>query len=105
MLLTTPESIRTLQTTAWMQEVEQRREQLPRKLYVKAKQQPAYRFHALYDKLYRADILSHDWQLVRANCGSPGIDGKKPVCYSTHLRPPVAECNALNLRIRITALL
>ena len=75
MLLTTPESIRTLQTTAWMQEVEQRREQLPRKLYVKAKQQPAYRFHALYDKLYRADILSHAWRRVKANKGSPGIDG------------------------------
>lgn len=43
MLLTTPDTIRTLQ----------------RKLYAKAKQQPAYRFHALYDKLYRADILSH----------------------------------------------
>ena len=59
MLLTTPEAIRTLQ----------------RKLYVKAKQQPAYRFYALYDKLYRADILSHAWRLVKANQGSPGIDG------------------------------
>ena len=59
MLLTTPKAIRTLQ----------------RKLYVKAKQQPAYRFHALYDKLYRADILSHAWRLVKANKGSPGIDG------------------------------
>ena len=59
MLLTTPDTIRTLQ----------------RKLYVKAKQQPAYRFHALYDKLYRADILSHAWRLVKANKGSPGIDG------------------------------
>ena len=59
MLLTTPDAIWTLQ----------------RKLYVKAKQQPAYRFHALYDKLYRADILSHAWRLVKANKGSPGIDG------------------------------
>ena len=59
MLLTTPDTIRTLQ----------------RKLYAKAKQQPAYRFHALYDKLYRADILSHAWRLVKANRGSPGIDG------------------------------
>ena len=56
---TTPESIRTLQ----------------RKLYVKAKQEPAYRFYALYDKLYRGDILSHAWRLVKANKGSPGIDG------------------------------
>ena len=59
MLLTTPIEIRTLQ----------------RKLYVKAKQEPAYRFYALYDKLYRADILSHAWQLVKANKGSPGVDG------------------------------
>jgi RNA-directed DNA polymerase len=59
MLLTTPEAIRTLQ----------------RKLYTKAKQEPAYRFYAFYDKLYRADILSHAWRLVKANKGSPGVDG------------------------------
>lgn len=59
MSLTTPDSIRTLQ----------------RKLYAKAKQEPAYRFYALYDKTYRADILSHAWRLVRSNGGSPGIDG------------------------------
>lgn len=58
MLLVTPKSIRTLQ----------------RKLYIKAKQEPDYRFYALYDKLYRADILSHAWRLVKANGGSPGVD-------------------------------
>lgn len=59
MSLTTPEKIRTLQ----------------RKLYVKAKQTPAFRFYALYDKVYRADILGHAYELVRSNRGAPGIDG------------------------------
>ena len=59
-MLTTPEKIRELQ----------------RKLYRKAKQEKEYRFYLLYDKVYRMDILNHAYRLVKANKGTPGIDGE-----------------------------
>jgi RNA-directed DNA polymerase len=58
--LGTPEKIRELQ----------------RELYQKAKQGKGYRFYLLYDKVYRRDILSHAYRLVRANKGAPGVDGE-----------------------------
>ena len=59
MNLATPERIRSLQ----------------RKLYCKAKADPAFRFYTLYDKICRPDILEHAYALARANAGAPGVDG------------------------------
>ena len=44
-------------------------------LNTKAKQEPAYRFYLLYDKVDRADILAHAYALSRQRGGAPGVDG------------------------------
>src|SRR6202161_1702923 len=61
MSLKTPDAIRTLQ----------------RKLYDKAKTEPEFRFYILYDKVWRADILAHAYQLARADQGAPGVEGRR----------------------------
>ena len=60
MSLTTPEKIGKLQ----------------RKLYLKAKQEPSFRFYQLYDKIWREDILAHAYAGAKANGGAAGVDGE-----------------------------
>ena len=48
---------------------------LQNKLYLTAKKCSSRRFHALYDKVFRDDVLYEAWKRVKANKGSSGIDG------------------------------
>jgi RNA-directed DNA polymerase len=59
--LKTPESVQKLQ----------------RALHAKAKEAPSFRFYALYDKLYRADVLAHAYRRCRSNGGAEGVDGQR----------------------------
>ncbi len=58
--LATPASVQKLQTA----------------LHAKAKTEAGYRFYALYDKMYREDILMHAYAQCRSNQGAPGVDGQ-----------------------------
>jgi RNA-directed DNA polymerase len=58
--LSTPETVRKLQEA----------------LHAKAKGEPGYRFYALYDKLYRPDVLAFAYRCCQANGGAAGVDGQ-----------------------------
>jgi group II intron reverse transcriptase/maturase len=50
--------------------------QLRRRLWVAAKRSPTRRFHALYDRIYRGDVLWEAWRRVRQNRGAAGLDAQ-----------------------------
>ena len=60
MSLSTPESVQKLQTA----------------LHDKAKEAPNFRFYALYDKVYRKDVLAFAYECCKANGGAAGVDGQ-----------------------------
>src|SRR5580700_6748042 len=60
MSLTTPPSVQKLQTA----------------LHDKAKGSPKFRFYALYDKVYREDVMAFAYECCKANRGAAGVDGQ-----------------------------
>ena len=77
MSLATPTAIRSLQ----------------RKLYRKAKAEPAFRFYLLYDKIYREDIFRHAYALARVLTRSPAFIGISDGATATQSCAPTRSAN------------
>ena len=60
----------------WANNIKDKIRKLQVKLYLSAKESKTRRFYALYDKIYREDILQRAWKDVRENAGSAGIDNE-----------------------------
>ena len=54
----------------------ERVQKLQAALHTKAKDEPRFRFYALYDKVYRVDVLAVAYERCRKNAGKPGVDGQ-----------------------------
>ena len=50
--------------------------ELQRKLWVAAKRSPGRRFHALFDRVFRSDVLKEAWKRVQKNKGAAGVDAQ-----------------------------
>jgi group II intron reverse transcriptase/maturase len=58
--------------------------QLQRRLWSAAKRSPTRRFHALYDRIHRGDVLWEAWRRVRKNRGSAGLDAQSIADVEQH---------------------
>jgi len=67
--------------------------QLQRRLWAAAKRSPERRFHALYDRIFRSDVLREAWKRVRRNKGAAGVD-----------RQSIAEVESLGVERFLEAL-
>jgi RNA-directed DNA polymerase len=73
---------------------------LRQKLYRKAKREPRFRFYALYDRIYRLDVLEAAWVLVARNGGAPGVDGETIDAIVAAPGGPTALVVALHQELR-----
>jgi RNA-directed DNA polymerase len=82
--LSTPKTVRKLQTA----------------LHAKAKEAPDYRFYALYDKIYRKDVLHFAYRLALSKGGAPGVDGQSFEEIEAQGREPWLDALAEELRTK-----
>lgn len=74
--------------------------ELRRALYWKAKKEPKFRFYALYDRIYRRDVLEAAWHRVARNGGAPGVDGVRIADIKSQEGGPAALVDALHEELR-----